>query len=156
MATFRKKLLWKHHHRKLPGLPETAKMIWDELKTVQPFVLWLEGPVGSGKTSLVGVLLKCAGLPSHVPVTSPTFSYFNEYEIGDGRFFHCDFYRGGEKLKWEEIGITWPDRGGFFVEWPLEGHMQADLAPTHLLNILYNVDGSEDSRTYEFFKIEDY
>ncbi len=52
----------------------------------------LEGPLGAGKTFLSRGLLREMGVPSGVPVTSPTFSIVREYD-GRTAVLHIDLYR---------------------------------------------------------------
>ena len=105
-------------------------------KTPRPFCLWLSGPLGAGKTTLVAAILRELGLNPLIPVTSPTYSYMNEYQIGDNWFAHLDLYRIGEGLHSEDLGLAdaRPYRG-YFVEWP---QLKADdpyLQATHVLAI---------------------
>ena len=54
--------------------------------------LTLTGSLGAGKTTLVKELLKAYGVSDRV--TSPTFTYMNQYENEEGRrFYHFDLYR---------------------------------------------------------------
>jgi tRNA threonylcarbamoyladenosine biosynthesis protein TsaE len=55
-------------------------------------ILTLTGSLGAGKTTLVKELLKEYGVSDRV--TSPTFTYINQYEGSNGkRFYHFDLYR---------------------------------------------------------------
>jgi tRNA A37 threonylcarbamoyladenosine biosynthesis protein TsaE len=92
------------------------------------------------------------GLAANVPVTSPTYTYMNEYHIesggGAGWYAHLDLYRASSGLDVGELGVfdARPFRG-LIVEWP---EMLADpesLAPTHILRIAMADGGS--SRSYE-------
>jgi tRNA threonylcarbamoyladenosine biosynthesis protein TsaE len=61
-------------------------------RTVQDrAVLALEGPLGSGKTTLVQGL--GAGLGVTETVSSPTFTMLNEYHSGRLPLYHLDLYR---------------------------------------------------------------
>ena len=120
--------------------------------TSGPFCLWLQGGLGAGKTTFTGSLLRALGLGDSIPVTSPTYTYMNEYHIPSGLaagwYAHLDLYRAAAGLDVGELGVfdARPFRG-LIVEWP---EMLADpesLAPTHILRIDMAAGGS--SRTYE-------
>ncbi len=68
-----------------------AKEIADILKTAGNFSVFLEGGLGAGKTFLVRTILQDLGVS--VPVTSPTYTYVNEYEANGVAYAHFDFYR---------------------------------------------------------------
>lgn len=53
-------------------------------------VIWLEGPLGAGKTVLTQGIAR--GLGISLPVTSPTFTVLKEYQ-GRLALNHFDFYR---------------------------------------------------------------
>lgn len=105
------------------------------LLTQSPFCLWLEGPLGAGKTTLVGLLLKHMGLSERQPVNSPTYTYVNEYEIDNKLFAHLDLYRlKGQHFDESDI-LTHPTYRGLFIEWPqIHSHSQF-LVPTHKISI---------------------
>lgn len=48
-------------------------------------------PLGAGKTTLIRSLLQCMGVVD--PITSPTFSYMNEYKTSGLTIYHFDLYR---------------------------------------------------------------
>ncbi len=88
---------------------------------VSPLVIALYGNLGAGKTVVAQGIAKALGIED--PVTSPTFTLINEYELpGNVRLFHVDCYRlfdpmaeaialGLEELF--ELGIVlieWADR----------------------------------------------
>lgn len=57
-----------------------------------PVVIALSGDLGAGKTQVAQGI--AAGLGVTVPVTSPTFTLINEYDLPDGStLFHVDCYR---------------------------------------------------------------
>ena len=61
------------------------------LSNVHSKIILFNGPMGSGKTTLIKALVK--KLESKDVVTSPTFGLMNEY-IGSGcKIYHYDFYR---------------------------------------------------------------
>lgn len=83
-------------------------------------VYTLSGPLGAGKTTLAKGLLEYFGV--HVPVTSPTFSYFNVYENNKGELlYHFDLYRLSNLQEFLEAGFDeflYIDNSWAFIEWP--------------------------------------
>jgi tRNA threonylcarbamoyladenosine biosynthesis protein TsaE len=81
-------------------------------------LLVLEGELGAGKTFLTRAIARGLGVPSAVPVTSPTFTLLNEYAT-PVPLVHADLYRLGEADELIELGLL--DRIGreviAIVEW---------------------------------------
>lgn len=89
-------------------------------------VLTLRGELGAGKTLLTRGIARGLGVPEAVPVTSPTFTYINEYD-GRHHLYHLDLYRLThpdelESLPWREAlfgngvaVVEWPDRLGAMI-----------------------------------------
>lgn len=84
-------------------------------------VVWLEGELGSGKTTFVQALVR--GLGVTVTATSPTYALVHHYDGRDGPVFHVDCYRlarpeEARDLDWETLQqgaallIEWPERAG--------------------------------------------
>ena len=65
----------------------------------------LSGPLGAGKTVLVKGMAEGLGMAE--TVTSPTFTFVNEYHGGGRRLTHADLYRIGSYEDLESIG--WSD-----------------------------------------------
>ena len=92
-------------------------------------IISLSGHLGAGKTTLVQNFLRSKGIKE--PVLSPTFTYFNQYEIQETNklnyrnntknFYHFDLYRlsgleefvalGFDELIYEPNSIS-------LIEWP--------------------------------------
>jgi tRNA threonylcarbamoyl adenosine modification protein YjeE len=113
----------------------------------RPFCLWLVGGLGAGKTTLVGALLRGLGLPQAAPVTSPTFTYMNDYKAGTDWYAHLDLYRAGPTLSLEDLGLVDARPfAGYFVEWPESVPENPALEPTFVLAI--DVEGGGAARRY--------
>lgn len=136
-------------------LPELATRITRELSAFAAhspegkFCLWLQGGLGAGKTSLTGAMLRALGLASGQPVTSPTYTYMNEYKIAGQWYAHLDLYRAGPHFSPEDIGLTDArEYSGLFIEWPTQIPENPSLLPTHTLTIEHAEEGRK--RTYAF------
>jgi tRNA threonylcarbamoyladenosine biosynthesis protein TsaE len=81
-------------------------------------VVWLEGDLGSGKTTLVRALLRALGHTG--PVKSPTYSLVEVYVISSLYFYHFDFYRfeSPEEFLDAGLGEYFNDASICLVEWP--------------------------------------
>ena len=94
-------------------------------------VVWLDGDLGAGKTTLARALLR--GLGHTGPVKSPTYTLVEVYVVSSIYWYHFDFYRFNEPTEFDDAGL-----GEYFrndsvclVEWPEKaaGHAPAaDLA----------------------------
>lgn len=78
------------------------------------------GPLGAGKTTIIRDVLRMSGVIE--PITSPTFTYFNEYKNSNGqRFYHFDLYRIGSVEEFQEQGFDeylYQPNSWIFIEWP--------------------------------------
>ena len=81
-------------------------------------IFYLDGNLGTGKTTLVREILKAMGWQG--AVKSPTFSILEEYQIANKDVFHFDLYRLDSQNDFEMLGIeiNANSRGIFFIEWP--------------------------------------
>lgn len=86
-----------------------------------PLVVYLQGDLGAGKTTLVSGILNAAGIPGFA--RSPTYTLIEPYETARKRLYHLDLYRLVDPSEVEPLGlrelltddsillIEWPDRG---------------------------------------------
>ncbi|MFT5111879.1 MAG: tRNA threonylcarbamoyladenosine biosynthesis protein TsaE [Parasphingorhabdus sp.] len=83
-------------------------------------MVWLDGDLGSGKTTLVqGVL---AGLGYEGLVTSPTYTLLEPYSLENLQVVHMDLYRLKSAEELEMLGIRdFVDESLCLVEWPTKG-----------------------------------
>ena len=81
-------------------------------------VFYLEGNLGTGKTTLVRKILQNLGW--NLPVKSPTFSILEEYNVGNLEIYHADLYRLNNPNDFEMLGFepNFSKRGALFIEWP--------------------------------------
>ena len=91
-------------------------------------VLFINGDLGTGKTTLIKDLVKKLG--SQDEVSSPSYSIINHYESEEFTIFHMDLYRMKDLEELVDIGIEeyFNQNAVCIVEWPdlLHGLVQAD------------------------------
>lgn len=96
-------------------------------------ILYLQGDLGAGKTTLTRGLLR--GLGYQGLVKSPTFTLVEPYQMQQWRLFHWDLYRLGDAEELEYLGLRDQLDGEavLLIEWPERGHgtlPQADVMVT--------------------------
>lgn len=88
-------------------------------------VIYLQGDLGAGKTTLTRGLLEGLGVTGRVK--SPTYSLVEIYDFTEFTFYHFDLYRFTNPFEWEDSGfreyfhaksvclIEWPEKGEGFL-----------------------------------------
>lgn len=112
-----------------PSLPELVLDLPGEVSTISlgremaplltpGMVVWLDGDLGAGKTTLVRAFLR--GLGYEGPVKSPTYTLVEVYVVSSIYWYHFDFYRFSDPEEFADAGL-----GEYFrsdsvclVEWP--------------------------------------
>lgn len=81
-------------------------------------VIWLEGDLGAGKTTLVRGLLRAAGETGSVK--SPTYTLLEVHVVSGLNFYHFDFYRFNQAEEYLDAGLDeyFSESGICLVEWP--------------------------------------
>jgi len=122
-------------HVSIDQLPAVGSRIATLLP--ENFVLWLDGPMGAGKTTITAHVLRGLGLSENVPVLSPTYTYMNEYQIGDRWYAHMDLYRLTKAHNLDQIiSLDARNYRGIFVEWPSMLRSPRDLPSSHVLELI--------------------
>lgn len=88
------------------------------LKGSPGLVVWLEGDLGAGKTTLVRGLLRALGDTG--PVKSPTYTLVELHVISALDLYHFDFYRFNQPEEYLDAGLDeyFAGNGICMVEWP--------------------------------------
>ncbi len=97
---------------------QAAKLFFEDVQKKQ--IIAFIGGLGAGKTTFVQAVLRQMGVSG--PITSPTFTYFNQYQASDGRIiYHFDLYRLQSSQQFEAAGFfeyLYQPNSIVFIEWP--------------------------------------
>ena len=78
--------------RRLSRLEDTQALAEEVLGLLpRGALVAIEGPLGAGKTTFVGFLVRALGFPGRV--TSPTYTLIHTYPTPEGPAVHADLYR---------------------------------------------------------------
>ena len=115
------------------------------LNNINSKYLLFNGPMGSGKTTLIKAIVRKLGCDDSV--SSPSFSLVNEYEIKDSVVYHFDFYRIKNEIEAFDIGFEDYLREDVwcFIEW---GENIPNLIPNNV-NLINFTEINGDSRIIE-------
>lgn len=84
-------------------------------------IVLLYGDLGTGKTQIVKGIARALGI--NKPITSPTFTFVNEYKIPDKALtflYHVDLYRIEKTIELQSLGLDdiFNDKKGIvIIEW---------------------------------------
>jgi tRNA threonylcarbamoyladenosine biosynthesis protein TsaE len=120
------------HAKNYPGIIELADVVASETLGAQlapcltpGLVIYLEGDLGAGKTTLTRALLRALGHQG--TVKSPTYALVEVYVVSRLYLYHFDFYRFmspeefldaglGEYFRKDSICLVeWPDKAAGYV-----------------------------------------
>ena len=120
-------------HQKLPderALESFAKSVAGVVQV--PLVVYLEGPLGAGKTTFVRALTRALGYAGRVK--SPTYGLLERYEINDIRLLHLDLYRVAEEGELEFLALRdlFDEKTIMLIEWPRKGGREIPRADVQI------------------------
>jgi len=115
------------------------------LNNINSKYLLFNGPMGSGKTTLIKAIVRKLGCDDSV--SSPSFSLVNEYEIKDSVVYHFDFYRIKNEIEAFDIGFEdyLKEDVWCFIEW---GEKIPNLIPNNV-NLINFTEIKGNSRIIE-------
>jgi tRNA threonylcarbamoyladenosine biosynthesis protein TsaE len=130
-------LRWRIGPRDWGPFGRRLRAVWPDDRGL---VVYLEGPLGAGKTSLVRGLVR-AWMPG-VEVTSPSFILREDYGGEGGPLFvHVDLYRLRSPAEVEDLALReLPKGASLLVEWP--GHGRGRLPAADLVFVLRPVENA--------------
>jgi tRNA threonylcarbamoyladenosine biosynthesis protein TsaE len=101
--------------------------------SMQPgLVVWLDGDLGAGKTTLVRGLLRALGETG--PVKSPTYALVEIHVVSGLNLYHFDFYRFNQPEEYLDAGLDeyFAGEGVCLVEWPERASPYLPAADLHI------------------------
>lgn len=120
--------------------PAATEMLAQVLATTRPVpaVVYLQGDLGAGKSTLARALLRALGVSG--AIKSPTYTLVERYPLADGEAAHLDLYRIADGAELDFLGLDElaAEAGLWLVEWPERG---GGALPAADLLVALQVDG---------------
>jgi len=109
---------------------------------VPGLLIYLEGDLGAGKTTLVRGLLRELGYTGKVK--SPTYTLVELYAVSELDLYHFDFYRFNQPEEYLDAGLDeyFRGKGICLVEWPEKAGGADGYLPAPDLRIRLSVIGA--------------
>ena len=101
------------------NLEQTDQIAAQLVKEYANRSVWVfQAPMGAGKTTLIAAIGKALGIQE--PMSSPTFSIMNEYEVQGKLIYHMDWYRLENAAEARQAGVeaVMEEADLSLVEWP--------------------------------------
>lgn len=116
-----------------------------------PLIIWLQGDLGAGKTTLTRGLLLALG--HHGAVKSPTYNIVESYSFPQFNVNHFDLYRFQTPEEWLDAGLDEliDSNSISLIEWPLQGEGYVP-EPDIILNMMTIAQG----RQVQFIAVSDH
>jgi tRNA threonylcarbamoyladenosine biosynthesis protein TsaE len=107
-------------------------------------IVYLEGDLGAGKTTLARAILR--GLGHGGKVRSPTYTLVEPYTLEQGTVYHLDLYRlaDPEELEWLGLRDMLDAAALLLIEWPERG---AGSLPAP--DLVVRITGSNNGRSVD-------
>ena len=109
----------------------------------QPVLVYLNGELGSGKTTLAQGILHGLGVSG--AVTSPTYTLVEQYQTRSGLISHLDLYRLEQPSEFSALGFEdiYMNSALILIEWP-DKAVEILPKPSYVVECAY---AGDDART---------
>ncbi len=113
-------------------------------------IVYLEGALGAGKTTLARAILH--GLGHAGKVRSPTYTLVEPYTVAQGTVYHLDLYRLADpgELEWLGLRDLLAVPALLLIEWPERG---AGSLPAP--DLVIRITGSDQGRSVDLVSASD-